>query len=30
MLGKTSLLHDVMTRRVGSYFATINKAIFGR
>jgi flagellar basal body rod protein FlgB len=30
ILGKTSLLHDVMTRRVGSYFQTINKAIFGR
>jgi flagellar basal-body rod protein FlgB len=29
-LGKTSLLHDVMTRRVGSYFAGLNKAIFGR
>lgn len=30
ILGKTSLLHDVMTRRVGSYFQTINKAIQGR
>jgi flagellar basal body rod protein FlgB len=30
ILGKTSLLHDVMTRRVGSYFATLNKAVFGR
>lgn len=30
ILGKTSLLHDVMTRRAGSYFSTLNKAIFGR
>lgn len=30
MLGKTSLLHDLMTRRVGSYFSTLNKAVFGR
>ena len=30
ILGKTSLLHDVMTRRAGGYFATLNKAIFGR
>lgn len=30
ILGKTSLLHDVVTRRVGSYFATLNKAILGR
>ncbi len=30
LLGKTSLLHDVMTRRAGSYFASLNKAIFGR
>lgn len=30
ILGKTQLLHDVMTRRAGSYFATLNKAIFGR
>jgi flagellar basal body rod protein FlgB len=30
ILGKTSLLHDVMTRRLGNYFATINKAINGR
>ena len=29
-LGKTALLHDLMTRRAGSYFATINKAINGR
>ncbi len=30
ILGKTALLHDVMTRRAGGYFATLNKAIFGR
>ncbi|MEO6593308.1 MAG: hypothetical protein ABIP94_00985 [Planctomycetota bacterium] len=30
LLGKTSLLHDVMTRRAGAYFSTLNKAIFGR
>lgn len=30
MLGKTSLLHDVMTRRAGGYYATLNKAILGR
>lgn len=30
MLGKTSLMHDLMTRRVGSYFATLNKAVVGR
>jgi len=30
ILGKTSLLHDVMTRRAGAYFSTLNKAIFGR
>lgn len=29
-LGKTQLLHDVMSRRVGSYFSTLNKAVFGR
>ncbi len=29
-LGKTQLLHDVMTRRAGSYFSTLNKAILGR
>ncbi len=29
-LAKTQLLHDVMTRRVGSYFSTLNKAILGR
>lgn len=29
ILGKTSLMHDVMTRRVGGYFATLNKAIRG-
>jgi len=30
LLGKTSLLHDYMARRAGSYFKHINKAIFGR
>lgn len=30
LLGKTSMLHDVMTRRAGSYFSTLNKAILGR
>jgi len=30
ILGKTQLMHDVMTRRVGSYFSTLNKAVFGR
>jgi flagellar basal body rod protein FlgB len=30
ILGKTSLLHDLMTRRVGSYFSTLNKAVLGR
>jgi flagellar basal body rod protein FlgB len=30
LLGKTSLMHDVMTRRVGSYFSLLNKAVFGR
>lgn len=30
ILGKTQLLHEVMTRRAGSYFSTLNKAIFGR
>ena len=29
-LAKTQLLQDVMTRRAGSYFATLNKAIAGR
>ena len=29
-LGKTSMLHDLMTRRIGSYFTTLNKAVFGR
>ncbi len=29
-LNKTSLLQDVMSRRIGSYYATINKAINGR
>ena len=30
LLGKTSLMHDYMTRRAGSYFNQLNKAIFGR
>lgn len=30
ILGKASLVHEVVTRRVGSYFSTLNKAIFGR
>ena len=30
MLAKTQLLQDVMTRRAGGYFATLNKAISGR
>ncbi|HEX5054030.1 MAG TPA: hypothetical protein VFZ65_19785 [Planctomycetota bacterium] len=30
LLGKTSLMHDVMTRRAGAWFSTLNKAIFGR
>lgn len=30
VLGKTSLLHDLMTRRVGTYFSMLNKAVFGR
>ncbi len=30
LLGKTSMLHDVMTRRLGTYYQTLNKAIFGR
>lgn len=30
MLAKTQLLHDVMTRRAGGYFSTLNKAISGR
>ena len=29
-LNKTQLLQDVMSRRIGSYFATLNKAITGR
>lgn len=29
-LSKTQLLQDVMTRRIGGYYATINKAISGR
>ncbi|MCA8964828.1 MAG: hypothetical protein H6838_01130 [Planctomycetes bacterium] len=30
VLAKTQLLQDVMTRRAGGYFATLNKAINGR
>ena len=30
LLGKTALLHDVMTRRLGGYAQRLNKAIFGR
>lgn len=30
LLGKTSMLHDLMTRRAGAYFSTLNKAIFGK
>lgn len=30
VLGKTQMLHDVMSRRVGAYFGNLNKAIFGR
>ena len=30
ILGKTALLHDLLTRRAGSYFRTLDKAIFGR
>lgn len=30
ILGKTSLLQDVISRRIGGYYATINKAIVGR
>ncbi|MEZ6036047.1 MAG: hypothetical protein R3F29_01115 [Planctomycetota bacterium] len=30
LLGKTSIMHDYMTRRAGSYFNQLNKAIFGR
>ena len=30
ILDKTRLLHDVITRRAGSYFSTLNKAVFGR
>ena len=29
-LNKTQLLQEVMTRRIGGYYATINKAIAGR
>jgi flagellar basal-body rod protein FlgB len=30
LLGKTALLHEVMTRRLGDHTARLNKAIFGR
>lgn len=30
VLDKVRLLHDVFTRRLGSQFATLNRAIFGR
>jgi len=30
LLGKTTLLQDVMTRRLGGYKSYINKAIYGR
>jgi flagellar basal body rod protein FlgB len=30
LLDKTKLLHEFATRRMGSYFGTLNKAIFGR
>ena len=30
LLDKTKLMHDFATRRMGSYFGTLNKAIFGR
>ena len=30
LLGKTALLQDVMTRRLGGYASKMNKAIFGR
>lgn len=30
LLGKTALLHDAMTRRLGNYTSVLNKAIFGR
>ena len=30
LLGKTSLLQDAMTRRIGGYTSKLNKAIFGR
>jgi len=29
-LDKTRLVHDVFTRRLGGYFAKLNKAVFGR
>ncbi|MEQ1631927.1 MAG: flagellar biosynthesis protein FlgB [Planctomycetota bacterium] len=30
LLDKTKLLHEFATRRVGSYFSSLNRAIFGR
>jgi flagellar basal-body rod protein FlgB len=30
LLDKTRLLHEFVSRRVGSYFSSINRAIFGR
>jgi flagellar basal-body rod protein FlgB len=30
LLDKSRLLHEVITRRAGSYFTTLNRAIFGR
>lgn len=30
LLEKVSLMQDLFTRRAGSYFTTMNKAIFGR
>lgn len=30
LLDKTKLMHEFATRRVGSYFNSLNKAIFGR
>lgn len=30
VLDKTRLLHDLFSRRIGSHFANLNRAIFGR
>lgn len=30
LLDKTKLMHEFATRRMGSYFGTLNKAVFGR